>query len=378
MAGSDLAGWLKGANVLTPLTKKTSTVSYSPRISVFPVVLFLFVWVFPAAPLRAESPPAPAAKIYDTFTVYWENDVFARTDQDYTNGLRFTWSTPYHLDPDASRLPEWSRPWLKRLPGGDPGEARAVSLSFGQSIYTPVDIKESEPNPSDRPYGGYSYLAASFHNRSRNTKTTWEFQAGIVGPLSFAEEFQNVTHDLVGSSRAAGWDNQLKNEPALEVICERHWLLAHADDELGLSFDVIPHLGGRLGNVSTYLNLGGELRWGWQLPHNFGTCPIRPGCDSNSAFNEAAPRPFRPGLSSWHLFAAMDGRAVFHDIFLDGNTFADSQHVKREIIVADFMSGIAVQYGVTRVTYSYVLRTREFESQKTRQLFGALSFSWSY
>lgn len=344
-------------------------------------MLATLAWFLPAlllllrtSPLWAEPQPRPE-KLYDTFTVYWENDAFAGTDRDYTNGVRFTWSTPYHLDPDTSRLPEWSRPWFKRLPGGNPGESRAVSLSFGQSIYTPVDTDRPKPDATDRPYGGYSYLAASFHNRSPELKTSWEFQAGIVGPLSLAEEVQSWSHDLIGSRRAAGWDNQLKNEPALEIICERHWLLAHGDDDLGLTFDAIPHLGGRLGNVSTYLNLGGELRWGRQLPHNFGTCPIRPGCESNSAFGDAPPRP---GLTSWHLFVAMDGRAVLYDIFLDGNTFADGPSVKREILVADFMAGVALQYGITRMTYSYVFRTKEFETQSARQLFGAVSFSWIY
>lgn len=356
----------------------------SPLISplllllVFPLSMMTLPLLASASPLLAPAAEQDDAKIYDTFTIYWENDAFAGTDRDYTNGLRFTWSTPYHLDPDGSRLPDWSRPWFKKLPGGNPGEGRSVSLSFGHSIYTPLNTKNSELDVNDRPYGGYSYLAASFHSRSPEVKTSWEFQVGIVGPLSFAEEVQNWSHDLLGASRSEGWDHQLKNEPALEVICERHWLLAHADDELGLSFDAIPHLGGRLGNVSTYINLGGELRWGWQLPHNFGTCPIRAGCESNSVFSDDSPRPPRPGLTSWHIFAAVDGRAVFHDIFLDGNTFADSHSVKREFLVADFMTGVALQYGITRMTYSYVFRTKEFEAQKARQLFGALSFSWTY
>ena len=45
-----------------------------------------------------------------TFTAYFENDLFADTDQSYTNGVRFSWISPdissYEHDP---RLPSWVR-----------------------------------------------------------------------------------------------------------------------------------------------------------------------------------------------------------------------------------------------------------------------------
>jgi len=334
------------------------------------ILLFL-----PASPLLAEPRLPEVSKVYDTLTVYWENDAFAGTDRDYTNGLRFTWSTPYRVDPNDARLPGWSRPWLEKIPGGNPGEGRAVALSFGQSIFTPSNINRDQFDPNDRPYAGYSYLAAGFHNRSPRVKTSWEFQAGVVGPLSFAEQTQNYTHDLMGNHRAKGWEHQLNNEPILEVICERHWLLLHADDVNGFVFDLIPHLGGQLGNAATLVNAGGELRFGWNIPHNFGVCPIRGGCESNSAFADSKPPA---GFSSTYLFLATDGRWVLHNIFLDGNSFGDGARVERTPLVADFMAGIAVQYGMGRMTYSYVYRTREFQAQDRQQLFGALSFSWTY
>ncbi len=359
---------------MTPKSNKRAT-PISPQRLVYSLALSGFLLLLYPSLLLAEAQRQPDQKVYDTLTVYWENDAFAGTDQDYTNGLRFTWSTPYRVDPDDARLPAWSRPWLEKLPGGNPGEGRAVSWSFGQSIYTPSDTRREGIDPVDRPYAGYSYLAADFHNRGPAVKTSWEFQVGVVGPLSFAEEFQNFTHDLLGNARVNGWDHQLKNEPILQVIGERHWLLLHSEGEQGLSFDLIPHLGGQLGNAFTLVNAGGELRFGWNLPRNLGTCPIRGGCESNSAFLDKQPLP---GFSGCYLFLVTDGRWVIHNIFLDGNNFTDSSSVERVPFVADFMAGIAVQYGITRVTYSYVYRTREFKSQERQQLFGAFSFSWTY
>ena len=332
----------------------------------------------PLAVARADSGEATAGKIYDTFTVYWENDAFAGTDRNYTNGLRFTWSTPYTLDQHDPGLPRWSKPWLQLLPGSEMGQRRAGSLSFGQSIYTPTDIGRAEPDPDDRPYAGYTYLAATFHQRTAALKTSWEFQFGVVGPLSLAEEFQGWNHDLLGNGRAQGWDRQLRNEPGVELICERHWLLLHAPGDRGLNFDLIPHLGGRLGNINTSVNLGGEIRLGWNLPQSFGTCPIRGGCESNSAFNDTAARPVGTGFGGVHFFVAGDGRAVIHDIFLDGNTWADSPSVEREVLVADLMAGIALRYGRVTATYSYVYRTKEFKTQANQQLYGALSIALIY
>jgi lipid A 3-O-deacylase len=345
-------------------------------ILLLPAVLWL---ALPATRAGAGEAGAPASdKIYDTLTVYWENDVFAGTDRDYTNGLRFTWSTPYRLDPADPRLPKWSSPWLQRLPEVGPGERRAVSLSFGQSIYTPVDMGRSELDVNDRPYAGYSYLAATFHQRTTKVKTSWELQLGIVGPLSFAEEFQDSTHDLLGNGRAQGWDHQLRNEPGLDLICERHWLLLHSAGDPGLNFDLIPHLGGRFGNINTSVNLGGEVRLGLNLPQTFGTCPIRGGCESYSAFNDEGSRPAGEGFKGFHLFVGIDGRAVFHDIFLDGNTWGDSHSVEKEILVADLLAGIALRYGNMTATYSYVYRTKEFKTQSDQQLFGSLSLAWTY
>jgi len=347
--------------------------------TVWLLLLTLLLQVVPAVHAGTDEGEAKADKSkYDTFTAYWENDIFGGTDRDYTNGLRFTWSTPYVLTPTDPRLPKWSAPWLKLLPDGGENRRQAVSLSFGQSIYTPSDMSRAEPDPNDRPYAGYSYLAASFHQRTDGVKTSWEIQVGIVGPLSFGEEFQNYTHDLLGNSRARGWERQLKNEPGLMLIGERHWLLLHTAGDRGFNYDLIPHFGARLGNINTSINLGGELRLGWNLPRTFGTCPIRGGCESNIAFNDEDSRPGREGFDGLHLFIGVDGRAVFHDIFLDGNTWADSQSVERETLVADFMAGVSLRYGRTTVTYSYVYRTKEFETQSHQQLFGSLSLARTF
>jgi len=56
-------------------------------------------------------------KTFDNFTLYWENDLFAGNDRDYTNGFKLTWSTPYLTNqenlafPDGVILSSTACPW---------------------------------------------------------------------------------------------------------------------------------------------------------------------------------------------------------------------------------------------------------------------------
>ena len=52
-----------------------------------------------------------------TFSFYFENDLFADTDYNYTNGVKLTWIS-YDLTSyaESGKLPDWSLPYIHRLP----------------------------------------------------------------------------------------------------------------------------------------------------------------------------------------------------------------------------------------------------------------------
>jgi lipid A 3-O-deacylase len=334
------------------------------------IVLFSAVLSITAGDAWADSQPR-----YDTFTFYWENDLFAKTDRYYTNGLKLTWSTPYREDHDSSHLPAWSLPVINRLPGMGDGDARrSVSITLGQEIYTPANTRTSEDLPNDRPYAGYTYFSTGYHSIKGNVRSNWELQAGVIGPLSLADKATNLVHRTIGVHLDHGWSYQLRNEPGLEAVTEYQWRIAPADAGRGFNYDFVPHLGAAFGNVRIYVNTGAEFRIGWDVPPDFGTCPIRPGCESNTA-DEAQ----RTGKRfSMHLFTAFDGRAVARDIFLDGNTYQNSPHVRKKPFVADFSAGFALERGRLKASYAYVLRTREFKAQQDNHIFGSVNISWTY
>ncbi|MEW6600989.1 MAG: lipid A deacylase LpxR family protein [Nitrospirota bacterium] len=334
----------------------------------------LFVTLCLTVPQRAE-----AGGHFNSLTVHWENDAFVGTDADYTNGIKLTLSTPYKSGEGRPHLPSWSYPIINRLPFvNDPAVPRAVSLSVGQDIYTPEDTDRKDIVEDERPYAGISYISTGYHSKSEGRKNSWELIIGIVGRHSYAKDVQNWVHRVIASQLAKGWDNQLKDEPLFEAVYESQWRLFRSGGGKGFGYDVIPHLGGRAGNMNIYANTGAEVRFGWGLPENFGTCPIRAGCETNSEPDISESSEPGREQSGVHFFLAADGRFVIWDITLDGNTVRDSHSVDKETLVADLMAGIGMEYGRFNTSYSYIYRTKQFKTQERNQIFGAVSVSYSY
>jgi lipid A 3-O-deacylase len=316
------------------------------------------------------------AKDYDTVSIYVENDVLAASDSNYTSGFKLTWTTALPTGGQDDLQPKWDYPLIRRLPFvKKPGFQRMRSLSIGQSVFTPEDLRRSDLIVEDRPYAGFSYLGIAFHSSNSRRMDSLEFDIGIVGRHSYGEDIQKTVHKWTSSTHPEGWDNQLKDEFALNVTYESKWKLLQSGLGKGFGYDLIPHLGGRLGNVHIYANAGMEARFGWSLPNDYGTCPIRPGCEINTAFDAGVPSRGRFGI---HIFVGVDGRAVARDIFLDGNTFRDSHSVDKEHFVADIMAGMALRAGGLKITYAFVYRTKEFKTQDDEQIFGSILLSLSY
>jgi len=316
-----------------------------------------------------------------TFTFRFENDLFGNTDRNYTNGVKLSWISPdLTRFRDSEQLPDWAKKYISNLPfSGVENLQRNIAFSIGQNMYTPEDIKDRNLIKNDRPYAGWLYGAVAFHNKDYRHLDTIEVQAGLIGPWSLAEETQDFVHDIRGIDKANGWDNQIKNEPGLNLIYEHKDRVIQPNSLTGFGFDAITHYGGALGNIFTYANAGVEMRLGWNLPTDFGTSLIRPGGDTNAPADTKDPRYQETGHGfSLHTFAAVTGRVVLRDIFLDGNTFRDSHSVDREWLVGDVVLGVSMIFENFKISYAQVLRSKEFEEQKTGNNFGSITLSYTY
>ena len=321
-----------------------------------------------------------AAEKLSTFSFYFENDLFADTDRGYTNGIKLSWiSHDLACYAKSNILPDWSLPLIHRLPFiNEPGLLRNVALSIGQNMYTPAAIEAENLLEDDRPYAGWTYFGIGLHSKNEYRLDSMEIQVGMVGPASFAEHTQKLVHKWSGCQRPNGWDYQIKNEPGFAGIYERKWRFMYGGNGGKFGFDVIPHLGGVLGNVYTYANAGMRARFGWNIPKDFGTSLIRPSGNSNAPLNSKDISISSNQGFGLYVFAMADGRAVLRDIFLDGNTFADSHSVDKKPFVADFGLGIGLAIHGFKLCYTHVLQTKEFSGQEDEQSFGSITVSFTY
>jgi hypothetical protein len=328
----------------------------------------------------AWSEPSPNPQNKSTFIFYLENDIFAGTDKNYTNAVKFSWISRHLEKVEGGRgLANWSQWFIDHTTAVDHDEyMHNLALSFGQNIYTPRDTFVPTLIEYDQPYAGWTYLSAALHSQNFKLLNSLELSLGIIGPASLAEETQKIVHEWINSDELQGWDNQLSNEPGLMLTWQRFWRVLREPLGKGFAYDAIPHAGVTLGNVFTYANLGGELRFGYNLPADFGTSLIRPGGGTASPVSIGDPRLESFSKFGFSLFAGLDGRAIARNIFLDGNTWKESHSVDKNHFVADIASGVSVVYKPVKLTYTHVYRTKEFKDQDGGQFFGSLSISLTF
>ncbi len=307
---------------------------------------------FIAAPALADD----AGRI----TLTEENDSVAfGEDRYYTQGFEFT-----YLGPDVQNESFWAAPFdgLSNIGIFATGSevSRRYQVILGQSIFTPDDTGAEDPNPDDRPYAGWTYGGLSLiQDTDRRRLDHLEILAGIVGPAAQGRPTQNDWHQFIGVDEANGWDRQLHNEPAIMLTYERKYRFIQP---LGAGFavDAIPEAGITIGNVMTYGEIGSMLRFGRNLEADYGPNRIRPSLSGTSYFNaDYLEDPF-----GFYFYVGAQGRAVAHNIFLDGNTWRDSRSVEKEHFVGDLVAGVSLFWSNSiKLDAGFTYRTEEFESQ---------------
>lgn len=319
-----------------------------------PAFLLLAQCWLPCAPAAADAPGLAEQVVADAklseFQLFAENDKWAGSDHNYTNGFKIGIGLKLGM---VENLLKDTSGWMLDLLS-DPAASTEFGLFAGQNMYTPKMIGIPTPQPFDRPWAAWLYLGGIAQRSTADTLDTVEMDIGMVGPAALGRQVQTEWHRLVRADKPRGWDHQIPNEPAF-LIGYLHKARFGNDN-----FDVVPHYGATLGTVMTLARAGGIVRAGHNIT-GFGADGIEPG---GAMLQGTRHDQERDGNFEWYVFTGLDYRLVGYNIFLDGTAFHDSPGVDRRTAVHDLTAGFSLRYAQLRFSLTRIRRSEEFTTSR--------------
>lgn len=303
-------------------------------------------------------------------TGYWENDGTLlkrnnRHDRHYTNSIAFTFA----------HQPSWAEGFADVVTLGESFDKTAAGYMFGQMIFTPEVLNASRLLRKDRPYAGYLFAGAYVQRANDNVFDHAQLDLGVVGPASQAGYTQHDFHHWFEADDPKGWSHQLSNEVTAQVTLRRKWRIdlepVHVF-ETRFDHQLIPQVDLAAGSVYRHISAGATWRVGFNLPDDFG-----PG----RLADVASATGGRGKDAGGYGFVRVAGRAVEHNLFLEGNSYKESHGVNAETLVGEVQAGLAVYWlykdWQMQANYSQTFITEQFEGQDGSDSYGALMFSVS-
>ncbi|MGE4132132.1 MAG: lipid A deacylase LpxR family protein [Bdellovibrionales bacterium] len=282
------------------------------------------------------------------------------TDKSYTNGFRWTYA--FRSEP---------HPFLRQIAEIEEDTNTSYHIGFSQKIFTPEDTFNSAPVEDDQPYAAWLYFSLGANFQSSNWMQSWDFSLGTIGPNALGKTVQNSFHYLSGDPETRGWSNQLRDEPTFQLNYQlRHRVVLAGSPDRYYS-DLIPYFGAGLGNVLIGLQTGGFFRLGYQMGEDLG--PTRLSTFGGDAYPISKLIPTNSNFGIY-AFAGVSAAAIGRNIFLDGNTFADSQSVDKLPFVYSWERGLAFRAYRLHTSWRYISLSPEFRQRRRSQDLVSLQF----
>lgn len=267
-----------------------------------------------------------AHEIYNTGSIVtFDNDGLAPNtgDGDYTGGLGITLAgrrAKEYLFSLNSAL-QWTDRTLRvsKLHAKDTQVDRHA-MQIGLITFTPDSLIPEQPIPGERPYANLLFWSNA-HLSLRRTddiayRSTLTF--GMLG-LDIAEILQDSIHGIVGTEKAAGYDNQISDggEFTLRYAVSRHSLVSSGYSDTGRKHEVTFGTEASVGYL-TEASAAVSARWG-----RIGTpwWGFTPDLTDYLARPIMAPRAF--SANEMYFFGGIKLRARAYNSFLQGQ-FRDS------------------------------------------------------
>ncbi|MFC4991744.1 lipid A deacylase LpxR family protein [Rubritalea tangerina] len=322
------------------------------------------------------------------FGVFWDNDVVAGQDSNYTNGLRFSWVSGTRFYRDLNGFDrvlahvvgvEGENSWWQSMVGFDGGSKIVYQrgLALSQYIYTPEDEYAPVPKPGERPYAGWLGGGYALHAKSPSVFNSVELELGVIGPSARAREVQQWMHNIQGIYQFQGWDTQIPDEVTGNLyFTHRRRLngLTRAFENQSVidsHFDVRVALGTFKANAS----VGMMTRYGWGITDAL----IETRASQNAQQVVWDSGKWQSGTWGSYLIAGGRVTAVAHDATLDGPVFRSyDTGVQKETWVVEGFAGVGFRYRKLDFGYVHTLRSDTFRTQTENGSYGTLFVSVTF
>lgn len=343
----------------------------------FPLLLLSFILISLSTPATAASNDG----VKGSWFLSVDNDLLAKSDDDYTNGLQAGWVSGYLADYADGPIPKFLANGLDGLGmfSGD-NKQKFISYSFSHRIFTPGDTQTTTLIKGDIPYSGMLFATVTAGAQDDKKMHAISLHVGVAGPAALGRQVQNGFHKVIGSDRVNGWDNQIGNEVLVNLNYEHRRRLAAFNFGSGLRADVLGQAGATAGNLISMATLGIGGRIGWGLQDDYAMPPQFFGDETIGS------RPYSKGSSSgsskggFWFYALINGSAIGNAVFWDGNTFRDSPSVNYDPLIGQIYIGAAKRFDNLKVSFTLAKTTAPWDnpSDKAIQTYGKLNFSYGY
>lgn len=316
-------------------------------------------------------------------TFYLDNDLFAGEDSDYTNGARLSWVSSDRMLSQVGPIQRKLQPisgdpesWgiFQSVTGfRDPDKIRySFGTSLTQLMFTPETFALPTQPVGERRYAGWLALGFSLHVKDEWILNTVELSLGVTGKHAFAENTQDFIHDLRGTDKFNGWENQIPSEFTVDlsfVQKRRREMLEWTDGNFRM--DGLTEWGARLGTFRSEASIGGSFRVGYNLPADFSDARLTATAYSHQYFTREQERE-----SNWSVYLTGGANAaiVAHDATLDGPLFSDFETGNdRRLMVGLVYAGAAVRYRNVEFSYVHSWQSKEYDEQSGSTAFGSVA-----
>jgi hypothetical protein len=327
-----------------------------------------------AAPPEQRGDVALAA---GTWRVEFDNDLFFKSDNEFTSGISVQRHSNLATSWDDVRMPAWTK-FGRGLPGlRTPDTYRRIAVSIGQNLQTPDDLETTEPVLDDAPYAAALGIELNWTAFDDKVFRGYGLSAGVVGPLAAGEALQRLFHDLGDSAEARGWDHQLANELVVNFNGMYKRKLVTVGNPAAWSADLAVDGDFGVGTAVVFAEAALELRAGFNVPRGFAFTPDPIG--RTLAYDAVLRGPATEGVS---IYVSAVARAVSmpHFIFLDGSLFRDGHSVDKKDRLSQVITGLHVGWRGWSLHYTSWKSSPSVRSSAPdpSNHFGTIAIDWRF